>query len=92
MTKTSFTPFPLGQLAITPNASVQLSTEVVISALRRHASGDWGNVPPEDAMANDDALHRGGRLFSAYGQASSRFWIITEADRSVTTVLLPNDY
>jgi hypothetical protein len=84
--------FPLCQIAITANASLRLSTEEVLSALKRHVSGDWGDLCPEDTMANDDALAHGGRLFSAYGHGAERFWIITEADRSVTTVLLPEDY
>jgi hypothetical protein len=84
--------FPLGQVAITANASLQLSTEAVFAALSRHASGDWGDMCPEDTLANDTALDHGGRLFSAYGQGADRFWVITEADRSVTTVLLPEDY
>jgi len=84
--------FPLGEIAITANASVRLSTEEVFTALRRHASCDWGHLCPEDALANDTALLHGGRLFSAYGDGEHRFWIITEADRSVTTVLLPDDY
>jgi hypothetical protein len=84
--------FPLGQLAVTANATLRLTTEQVMSALTRHASGDWGNLCAEDTLANDDALKHGGRLFSAYGQGRERFWIITEADRSVTTILLPNDY
>jgi hypothetical protein len=84
--------FPLGQLVVTANASLRLATEEVLTALGRHASGDWGDLCPEDTMANDAALHHGGRLFSAYGQGRDRFWIITEADRSVTTVLLPQDY
>jgi len=86
------TRFPLGQMAVTGTASARLSTEEVLTCLRRHASGDWGDLCPEDALANDQALQRGGRLFSAYGQGESRFWIITEADRSVTTVLMPDDY
>ena len=85
-------PVLLGQLVITANASLRLSTEEVLTALRRHASGDWGDLCPEDAIANDEALHQGGRLLSAYGESEFRFWIITEADRSVTTVLLPEDY
>ena len=84
--------FSLGQLAITANASVRLSTEEVLTALRRHACGDWGDLCPEDTLANDAALLEGGRLFSAYGQGKDRFWVITEADYSVTTVLLPADY
>jgi hypothetical protein len=83
---------PIGELLITANASLRLSTEEVMMALRRHASGDWGDLCPEDAMANDEALHEGGRLLSAYGNGQYRFWVITEADRSVTTILLPEDY
>ena len=84
--------FPLGQLAITSNASLRLKTEEVITGLRRHATGDWGDVCPEDALANDAAVLDGDRLLSAYGNGPERFWIITEADRLVTTVLLPDDY
>lgn len=83
---------PLGTVVITANASLRLSTEEILHALRRHASGDWGDLCPEDTLANDGALHHGDRLLSAYGQGNHRFWIITEADRSVTTVLLPDDY
>jgi hypothetical protein len=90
MTQTSR--FSLGQLAVTGNASLLLSTEEVLTALRRHTSGDWGALCPEETMSNDAALRSGGRLFSAYGEGDHRFWIITEADRSVTTVLLPHDY
>jgi hypothetical protein len=84
--------FSLGQVAITANASLRLTTEEVLTGLRRHASGDWGDLCPEDRLANDDALEHGGRLLSAYGEGQHRFWIITEADHSVTTVLLPDDY
>lgn len=84
--------FPLGRLAVTANATLRLTTEEVLTALRRHASGDWGDLCPEDTLANAAALHHGGRLFSVYGQGRQRFWVITEADRSVTTILLPDDY
>ena len=84
--------FPLGELAVTANASLRLSTEEVLTALRRHAAGDWGDLCPEDTLANDAALHQGGRLFSAYGLGEHRFWVITEADRSSTCVLLPDEY
>lgn len=84
--------FPLGQLLVTTNASLRLRTEVVLTALRRHTAGDWGDLCPEDTLANDHALERGDRLFSAYGQGEDRFWIITEADRSVTTILMVHDY
>jgi hypothetical protein len=84
--------FPLGQLVITANASLRLATEEVLTGLRRHAAGDWGDLCPEDMLANDIARKQGGRLLSAYGECQHRFWIITEADRSITTVLLPEDY
>ena len=70
---------------------MRLRTEEVLTALRRHRQGDWGDLLPEDAIANDLALEQGGRLFSAYGLGRDRFWIITEADRSVTTVLMAED-
>ncbi len=84
--------FPLGEIVATGNASLLLTTEEVLTALQRHANGDWGDLCPEDALANDSALLHGGRLFSAYGEGQNRFWIITEANRSVTTILLPDDY
>ena len=86
-------PVPLGQLAITPAAAAVLAHSEVVAALRRHASGDWGEVDADDRRANDKALADGTRLLSAYTAAGgTRFWVITEADRSATTVLLPDDY
>jgi hypothetical protein len=85
--------FPLGRLVMTANAARHLTPRVMNDALRRHESGDWGDLTAEDAAQNDAALCRGGgRLFSDYGTGTCRFWIITEADRSVTTILLPEDY
>lgn len=64
-----------------------------MSALSRHITGDWGEVDAEDKRANDQSLIDGSRLLSAYrSQDGTKFWIITEADRSVTTVLLPEEY
>src|SRR5438309_9813111 len=83
--------FPLGQVVITANASRILTAAEVLSALHRHASGDWGEVCRTDAKMNDKAVGGGNRVLSAYGEGNGRFWIITEADRSVTTVLLPDD-
>ena len=60
--------------------------------LKRHARGDWGDLCPEDRKENELSLKEGFRLLSVYGTGERRFWIITEADRSVTTVLLPEDY
>jgi hypothetical protein len=62
-------------------------------ALQRHVTGDWGELCPEDIEANEQALLNGARLLSAYRSAKGvKFWIITEWDRSVTTILLPEDY
>jgi hypothetical protein len=84
---------PLGHTVITFNASQRLDAESVVVAIGRHACCDWGNLDAEDRASNDRALIEGGRLLSSYLDASgTKFWIITEADRSVTTVLLPEDY
>jgi hypothetical protein len=84
--------FQLGQIALTANAAGRLDTIAVHEGLRRHASGDWGDLCPEDAALNDQALIHGGRLFSAYGTGENRFWVITEADYSSTTILMLEDY
>lgn len=83
----------LGQLVMTKNAATSLKALDVMKALSRFARGDWGDMDEEDKKSNDWALKNGGRLFGAYhDQNGTKFWIITEADRSVTTVLLPEDY
>jgi hypothetical protein len=84
--------FPLGQIVITTNAAKRLDTVAVQDGLRRHAAGDWGNLDPEDLRLNEDALKHNNRLLSVYGKGDGRFWIITEWDRSVTTILMPEDY
>lgn len=85
--------FPMGRLVITANAGGKLDPDEVDNALNRHRDGDWGNIGAADTLANTEALLRGGRLFSAYEDSyGNRFYIITEADRSATTVLLPEDY
>ena len=84
---------PLGRLVITSNAQRVLSMGDVWGALSRHARGDWGEVCEDDKQANEEALKNGSRLLSAYrAPDGTKFWIITEADRSATTVLLPEDY
>ncbi len=88
----TLTTFPLGQIVITSNAQSILTASEIDEALRRHARGDWGNVCEDDALLNFQALESGDRLLSDYGTGPRRFWIITEADRSVTTILLPQDY
>jgi hypothetical protein len=88
-----WTRFPLGRTVATRGALAELTPEDVSSALRRHASGDWGDLDEEDLAANERALLTGDRLVSVYSSASHvRFYIITESDRSVTTVLLPHEY
>ena len=85
--------FPLGEVVITSNAFNSLTPEDVQAGLSRHASGDWGSICPDDAILNDEALKCGDRLLSSYnGLDGTTFWIITESDRSVTTILLPEDY
>jgi hypothetical protein len=85
--------FALGRLMITPTARTTLAHEDVLAALSRHVRGDWGDCSPDDWAANEAALRKGARLFSVYHTASrTKFWLITEADRAYTTVLLPGDY
>ena len=87
------TKFPLGQTVMTSNAMEQLTPDDVLRSLMRHAAGDWGDVCPEDRQENELSLQKGYRLFSVYRSAAGvKFWIITEWDRSVTTVLMPEDY
>ena len=85
--------FRLGRIVSTPNALRCLTREDILSGIRCHQAGDWGELKGPDWEANDRALTQGGRVLSAYGGSNGiRFWIITEADRTVTTVLLPEDY
>ena len=87
--------FSLGRTVATPHALQALAQQGItpLSLLKRHASGDWGDVPADDAQANHVALKSGARLFSSYHIGpDARIWIITEADRSVTTLLLPSEY
>ena len=85
--------FALGRTVITRGALDLLSQDDVLRSLSRHARGDWGDVCSEDHTANDEALAGGARLLSAYRTPEgTKFWIITEADRSATTVLLPEEY
>src|SRR5690348_13790903 len=87
--------FPLGRVVITANAQRQLPPDDVLTALRRHRAGDWGDLCEEDREANESALQHGERLFSVYHTAAparTKFYLITEWDRSATTILLPEDY
>jgi len=87
--------FDLGQTVVTPAAieALQQSGISVASLLCRHQCGDWGDLDAKDIARNNDALRLGSRLFSSYQITESiKIWVITEADRSVTTLLLPEDY
>ena len=84
--------FPLGQTVITRTAESVLNPEDIFVSLRRHAAGDWGDVCPEDKAENELSLQEGFRLLSAYTDRNGiKFWIITEAGRQATTILLPED-
>lgn len=82
-----------GAVVITANAPGKLPSEDVRAALRRRGHGDYGELGAHDRTENERALKYGGRLFSAYAARNGfKFYIITESDRSVTTILLPEDY
>jgi len=82
-----------GQVVVTPNALESLKEEDIIRALTRHKAGDWGDCSKEDWDENELSLREGFRLFSVYHSSSGvKFWVITEADRSHTTILMPEDY
>lgn len=94
--------FRLGQIVATPaalaaferaNTSAPNTAMSVLHFVQRHASGDWGDLDHHDKQANEAALTNGARLLSAYHLSDqTKIWIVTEADRSATTILLPEDY
>lgn len=87
--------FPLGQVVATPAAlqALQAAGQTPTEFPDRHVRGDWGEVNKADARLNDDAVKVGERILSAYKtNAGDRLWIITEADRSSTCLLLPEEY
>lgn len=85
--------FSLGQVVSTPGASETLTREEMTAALGRHHRGDWGDVCRDDWTRNEEALADEARLFSVYhAKDGTKFWVITEADRSSTCVLLPSEY
>jgi len=89
---------PLGRLVITPNAQAALSGERVIAAVEGHITCQWGDaIAPGDRRANDQALTHGDRVMSVWhvdpsDPSQGTFWVITEADRASTCVLMPDDY
>jgi hypothetical protein len=87
-------PLPLGRVVATPGALKLLmeSGGRPFDYLARHATGDWGELCAFDRRQNEIALRDGNRVLSSYEVPAGRVWIITEADRSVTTILLPEEY
>lgn len=87
--------FDLGKVVATPGAlrALRDSGDNGAAYIRRHASGDWGDVGPGDSRLNDQAVKEGSRILSSYELSDgTKLWIITEWDRSVTTLLLPSEY
>ena len=97
MQETTKTPlFSLGQVVATPGAlaALEKAGQGPQEFLSRHVHGDWGDLCEEDRKENQFSLERGFRLLSSYrtNAADTKVWVITEADRSVTTILLPEEY
>lgn len=86
--------FSLGRTLATPAARDELSelNYSPLNLLRKHMSGDWSEMAEEDQQSNREAITEGSRIFSAYTIEGIKFWVITEADRSSTTILLPSEY
>ena len=86
--------FPLGRVIATPGALELLDrmTANGFELLLRHQCGDWGNIPPDVAIENENSIVNGNRILSSYPLGDERIWIITEADKSSTTLLLPEEY
>ena len=87
--------FRLGQIVVTPGAidALTRANQTAQDYLVRHMNGDWGEVTKEDQAENEYSLQHGFRLLSSYSTASGqKLWVITEADRSATTLLLPEEY
>jgi hypothetical protein len=87
-------PLPLGRVVATSGALklLEVTGDHPFELLARHAAGDWGNLCAFDSRQNEIALRDGLRVLSSYEVPAGRVWIITEADRSVTTILLPEEY
>ncbi len=89
--------FAFGRLVMTRGVADMMQDQGIFDGallpfLLRHAAGDWGDVCNEDKKTNDEATHNGQRVLSAYELLDQKIWIITEWDRSVTTILFPHEY
>ena len=93
MTASNRARFALGRIVATPGAIESVQQTEITHCLARHARGDWGEVCPEDREENEFSVDKHLRLLSVFrADNGTKFWIITEADRSATTVLLPDEY
>lgn len=85
--------FKLGSVVMTTGAQEELTESDILSALRRYVACDWGELCATDKKLNDDAVVEDQRILASYTSKNGvKFWIITEWDRSVTTILLPEEY
>ena len=84
--------FQPGTVVATIGATMIATPEQLAALVRRHLSGDWGDVDAEDAKANERAVKWGERVLSSYKIGETKLWIITEADRSSTCVMTPGEY
>jgi hypothetical protein len=86
--------FALGQIVATPGALRLLAYSRIDpwKLIDRHVTGDWGDLDDADKQENEFSVKKGFRILSAYGKGDRKLWIITEADRSVTTILRPDEY
>lgn len=88
--------FQLGRVVATAGVSrwmnSQGNSDFVRTSLSRHSQGDWGELCDEDKALNNEAVKDGSRILSAYSHDNEKIWVITESDRSCTTVLFPSEY
>jgi len=89
--------FPIGKIYLTRGVNDKIAEDVafaafVLKSIQRHCIKDWGDLTLDDKQANDNALLEETRILSAYIQEPYKIWIITEADRSATTILFPEEY
>ena len=85
--------FDLGQIFVTPGVEKLIDKGLLLDLyIDRHWRGDWGDLDLEDKQTNEDAVLHGDRILSSYNTPAGKFWIITEADRSNTTALTPDEY
>ena len=95
--KGNFQLFKLGDIVYTAGVNSMLeqgkiNTPDIFNMLRRHSRGDWGNIHEEDIGLNEEAIKHGNQILSVYHIADKIFWVVTEHDRSRTTILLPTEY